>query len=469
MMCVGTHQAHAQSTWRRTYGGYGSNVGNSIRQTEDGGYVIAGSTGSFGVGGDAYLIKIDPDGLPIWSGSYGGDGVQTGVACRELADGYILAGTTSLGDHGGYDLFMVRIDDNSNVVWQRSYGTDEWDICMDLEVTSDGFVLVGTTYSGDQGDAYVVRTDLNGDTIWTRTLGGAFLDEGRGALVLSDDGIIVTGSTSVNADDADGFVSKLDADGVQTWFTTFGGDSADYLHSAVETLDGGFACSGSTKSYSDVLQVLVCKVDADGNSVWQHEYGSMGDSEAAEIQVDPNGGFAMASYNSYANAGGTDMVLFLISETGDFILGKNYGGIGDETGISLQCNPDGGYTIVGTAEEYGPGVRSIFVVRCDSTGETADDTVYEMFDPLDIVSVGSTKSPAVRLFPNPASIETRWTADRIYDHMRLVGPDGRIVRAWDGLIPNTLALSGLSSGLYNVRLWDDAGNATTIPLVIQAP
>ncbi len=442
-------------------------MGSSVSQTSDGGFIIAGSTGSFGSDGDAYVVKTDGNGLPQWTHVYGGMGIQTGVACRELSDGYIVAGTTSMGEYGSYDMFMSRIDLGGNVVWQRSYGTSAWDICNDVKVTSNGFALVGESYANNEGDAFVIRTDFNGDTLWTKMFGGPLFDEAKGVLVTNDDALVVTGTTELIAEDEDAFVTRLEPNGSQTWFKTFGGDSLDYFQSAAETSDGGFACSGGTKSYSNVKQILLVRVDANGDSLWQQEYGSMGDSEGREIKVNLNGDFAIASYNSYANAGGKDMVLFIASSTGLFLLGKNYGGLGDEVGTSLAVLPDGGYIVAGTADDYGPGIRSIYVVRSDQYGETADDTVYEMFDDTGMPDGYAHANSAVALYPNPATTECYLKSRIGLSQIQILDMQGRLLRSWSVPTPERLDLTGIPRGTYLVSALDIQGGRVVLPLEIQ--
>ncbi|MEO7081401.1 MAG: T9SS type A sorting domain-containing protein [Flavobacteriales bacterium] len=361
-------------------------------------------------------------------------------------------------------MFLIRTDLSGDVLWQRTYGTPAWDLCMDLQVTSDGFALAGTSYLNNEGDAYVVRTDFNGDTLWTRMIGGGYFDEALGVALASDNGLVVVGATTAIDDNIQAFVAKLNDDGGLAWFESFGGDSLDYFRSAVETADGGLACSGGTKSDSDVKQVLIVKVDANGNTLWQEQYGSMGDSEGREIQENANGDLAVASYNSYANAGGKDMVLFLVSSSGAFMLGKNYGGLGDEEGASLEALPDGGYIIAGTAEDYGPGLRSIFVVRCDETGETADDTVYEMFDPLAVHVQQLSSEPFC--FPNPTTGLVTLGSPASWSSMALYDATGRRLHAWSTSL-GTLDLSGLNDGAYFLRGTDRSGRIVTAPLILQ--
>src|SRR5690606_31669389 len=121
--------------------------------------------------------------------------------------------------------------------------------------------------------------------LWTRTLGGEYFDEALGVIVTSSDDIVVAGMTNTTIDDPDAVVAKGASDGSLIWSTSFGGDRIDYVHSVVETGDGGFACSGGTSSYSNVMQVFLVKVDANGDSVFQERYFDTEDSEGREIQV----------------------------------------------------------------------------------------------------------------------------------------------------------------------------------------
>jgi len=377
----------AQYSWRRTFGGFGSDECSSVRELASGGFIIAGSTGSFGQGGgDAYVLKLTPAGSIDWSRTYGDAGVQSGVSCRELADGFVIAGTTSTGSQGGYDLFLIRTDIDGNVLWERTYGSADWDICSDMELGVDGFLLCGTTYRSGGGDAFVIRTDLNGDTLWTKTWGGPFLDEALGVCALQDSGCVITGYTEVDPDglNTDAMAFKLAFDGSSVWMHQYSGDSLDYFYDAIESPDGDILCSGSTRSVSTHWQMVVERIDAAGNFLWRQFYGSTDDYEGKEIALRNNGGYAIAGYLSAFSAGGKDMYLLLTDDQGNFVLGKNYGGLNDEEAFSVDATMDGGYITAGITETYGPGIQAIYVVLGDSVGETDDDTVIEVLDPLPV-------------------------------------------------------------------------------------
>lgn len=390
LLCSSLYTAlFCQVTWRRTYGGVGMSEARSVRQTTDGGYIALGSTGSFGNGSsDIYILHLDAFGEPNWSRVYGGLGVDNGIACRELQDGYIIAGTTSLGSNGSYDMLLIRTDLQGELIWERNYGTGAWDICNSVEVLPDGFVLGGITYGGGMlsGAAFIVRTDLNGDTLWTKEFGGPYRMECNGLCVTADQGIVMAGSMETGLGYEDGFVSKLDLDGNQLWLTPIGGDSTDILRSVVEDASGNLVACGITRSGSDVAQIYLISLDAAGQYQWSQFLGNAADAGGTEIRRKLNGGFVFTGFNTL-NLGEKDMILTTTDDLGDFQLGNNYGDGHPAEGFSLDPTADGGYVVAGWAEGYGPGLRAMYVVKTDNMLQTHDLTVLPYSDPLPIEDV----------------------------------------------------------------------------------
>lgn len=386
-----------QVTWRRTYGGIGISEARSVRQTTDGGYVIAGSTGSFGNGSsDIYVLHTDALGEPDWSRVYGGLGVDNGVACRELQDGYIIAGTTSSGSNGSYDMLVIRTDLQGVPIWERNYGTSAWDLCNSLEVLSDGFVLGGISYGGgmQNGAAFIVRTDLNGDTLWTKKFGGSFRLECNGLTQTADQGIVIAGSMGTSQGSEDGFISKLDADGNQLWLTPLGGDSTDALKSVVESSTGDLVACGITRSEVDVAQIYLVGVNGGGQFQWSQFIGNTVDAGGAEIRLRMNGGYVFTGFNTL-NFGEKDMILTTTDDAGYFQFGNNYGDGHPAEGLSIDPTSDGGYVVAGWAEGYGPGQRAMYVVKTDSMGQTQSLDVVPYSDPLPVEELVLSASPTM--------------------------------------------------------------------------
>lgn len=452
--CSALADCPAQSTWRRAYGGEGSDHGRTVRALDDGGFLVAGSTGSFGTGGDVYVLRLDQDGTVIWSGYYGGMGAQTAVSCAALTDGFAVMGTTGAGSNGGYDILLLKLDTEGALVWERHIGSDEWDIGHAMEALADGFVLAGTTYGhgATAGDAWVVRTDLNGDTLWTRRFGGAGTDEALGLHVDPQGHVLVVGRTQGSAGPHDAFVARLLPDGTLDWMDTYGGDGSDQANAVTSTLDGAYVVVGTSNSHAPTAHMQLRKYAADGALVWEQVHGNEGHTEARAILERPDGGFAMAGYNSMYNAGGRDMVLFLLAPDGGWELGKNYGSMEWEEGHDLAILDDG-YIVVGASEAYGPGARGVFVVRAGTDGETADDTVYPFIDPVGIREQRGA-DPGPFLYPNPSDGALHLSAVPAAVQLRFIDMQGRVVAARD-LAPGTSTLYiDLPAGTYLVELMD---------------
>ena len=208
--------ANGHTQWSRTYGGSGSDNGCSVQQTADGGYIIAGFTNSFGAGyRDVYLVKTDASGETLWTRTYGDTNAEYGYSVRQTTNGgYVVAGSKSSGSDSQY-VYLVRTDATGDTLWTRKYGGLD-DVGNSVRQASDGgFVVAGWAYLyGLLTDFYLVRTTPTGDTMWTRTYGGASYEEGWSVGQTSDGGFVIAGSTmSFGAGAWDVYLVKTDSFG----------------------------------------------------------------------------------------------------------------------------------------------------------------------------------------------------------------------------------------------------------------
>jgi|GEM_PF-633534 len=173
--------------WNRTYGGSGKDEGYSIRQTNDGGYIIAGLTESFGVGGNIYLIKTNSAGDTIWTKNYGGSGEEFGFSVDLTDDGgYVVAGRTSSYGSGGSDVWVIKVDSLGSLLWSKTIGGANSEEASAIHQTSDGgYIVAGhtTTYTYGQLDIYLVRLGSPLGTISGYVTDAATSDSVAGASV----------------------------------------------------------------------------------------------------------------------------------------------------------------------------------------------------------------------------------------------------------------------------------------------
>jgi hypothetical protein len=184
--------------WTKTYGGDANDNAYSVQQTLDGGFIIAGYTTSFGAGSyDVYLIETNGDGDTVWTRTYGGAGADQGNSVQQTTDaGYVVAGSTDSHGAGSSDMYLIKTNAAGDTLWTRTYGGTAGDAGLCVRQTTDrGYIVVGLTrsFGAGQTDFYVVKTDSSGDTLWTRTFGAESVEVARAVRQTSDGGYMVAG------------------------------------------------------------------------------------------------------------------------------------------------------------------------------------------------------------------------------------------------------------------------------------
>jgi hypothetical protein len=255
----------------RNFGWIGADMGRSVAQTSDGGYIVAGQTGSFGAGGyDVYLIKTDAAGSKLWDQVFGGAYDDIGYSVQQTEDGgYIIAGSTDLSGSGVPDIYLIKTDTGGKQVWAKTFDLGGHDYGYSVQNTTDGgYVIAGQTEGGGGGSyAYLLKTDADGNKVWDKTYGANGGEFARSIQRTGDGGYVVAGATaSVGAGAYDVYLLKTDASGDTLWTRTFGGPESDIGYSVQAAADGGYIVSGSTISYgAGERDVWLIKTDAQGN------------------------------------------------------------------------------------------------------------------------------------------------------------------------------------------------------------
>ncbi len=195
--CLIKTDADGNRLWSRTYGGADKDEGCSVRQTTDGGYIITGYTESFGAGlSDLYLIRTNPDGDTLWTRTYGGTGYDSGNSVLQTQDGgFIITGYTSAYLAGPSTVYLIKTGANGDSLWTRTYGSNQEQMGESIQQTLDGgYIISGWTGTTAPMNpiyiTYLIKTDAVGDTLWTDTF-----DFGKGYCVqqTADGGFVVAG------------------------------------------------------------------------------------------------------------------------------------------------------------------------------------------------------------------------------------------------------------------------------------
>ena len=242
--------------WRRLIGGGGWDFASNVIQTADGGYLIAGQTASYGQGGtDGWLVRLDANGAILWQKTYGGvEGREIFSAVVERPDGTLLAcGSTASFGSGDVDMWLYSLDASGEVLWARTYGGPSEDICIGMLLDPDGFImLVGYYgYSESQAaDAWILRVRPNGTMGWKKRYGGEAEDSFQGIVRSSNGNYVVAGYTqSYGSGSGDGWAMEIDRSGRAVWQRTYGGEGEEYFGGLVATPESEYMAFGNTSSY----------------------------------------------------------------------------------------------------------------------------------------------------------------------------------------------------------------------------
>ena len=249
-----------EKTWDKAFGGALDDEASSIKQTIDGGFIIVGNTKSFGSGMyDVWLLKIDQFGGKIWDKTIGGSRDDMGDSIQETRDGgFVVAGTTGSWGNGDADALLIKIDSNGNEQWKKTFGgprseRNPWSRGWSAQQTADGgFAMLGSTNSFGSGgyDIWFIKTDANGDKIADKIYGGAYDEEG-GYLVETREGhhILIGSTRSFGSGGFDAWLIMTDQNGEKIWDQTFGSKLDDKGYSVIQTDDGSSVFAGKTTPY----------------------------------------------------------------------------------------------------------------------------------------------------------------------------------------------------------------------------
>jgi hypothetical protein len=358
-----------ESLFNQTYGGKYSEIASFAVETPDNGFMIVGSTTSYGAGdSDIWLLKINSNGVPEWNKTYGTPAYESSQYIIKTDDNaYLITGRTNYGE-GDVDLLLLKVDHEGQLLWNRTMGGagDEW--MWEIDKTSDGgYALAGRTnsYGAGLNDYWLLKTDAEGIPEWNVTLGGVEDDRARSLLITDDGGYLVHGwSRSYGAGMLDFWLVKTDQNGNPQWNKTYGGTENERGIPLINSENGGYVLAGSTVSYgAGSNDFYLVKTDVNGDMIWNETYGGESGETAGYLLNTVDGGYALVGYTESFGAGSRDLYLVLTDSEGNMFWNKTFGGPEFE-GIGFSINTlDGGYLIGGYTQSYGNGENDYFIIK----------------------------------------------------------------------------------------------------------
>ena len=359
-----------QLQWSKNYGGAEDDYAFEIEVCADG-YLIAGHTKSFGHANDNYdfyLIRIDEQGEVLWTRTYGGSQDELLFSCKQTHDGdYILSGVTQSWGLGGSDGYVLKVDRNGDSLWSKYYGGDTWDqFYCGIPTVKQGYVFTGYSSVYMQGDQlYMVGTKGDGDTSWTYKVGGDNQDYGYYVLQIMDgQDYITVGHTWSEGDESQVYLVMTDKDGYWTWTKAFGGPLEEYAIWMDVTDEPGYIIVGSTQSYghgSDDFWLV--NTDNEGTPMDTYTFGGGSSEVAVGASRDVDGDILIAGNTWSFGVQAPDMYMMKVTEDGDSIWSLSWGGQNWEYAYEIKPTLDGGYIVVGREYDVISGDNDIVVLK----------------------------------------------------------------------------------------------------------
>jgi hypothetical protein len=381
--------------WNQTYGGTNWEEAFALVQTVDGGYALAGRTGSSVVGPyDSWLVKTDADGNMQWNRTYGGTNWEEAWALVQTVDGgYALAGA----DSG--DFWLVKTEANGNAQWNQTYGGTSPDGAYALVQTADGgYALAGFTMSFGAGymDFWLVKTDASGNALWSITYGGTGYDLAFALVQTSDGGYALAGGIGSFAPTDDFWLVKTDVESGLTW-----------IDSSANTVTLYRGTTDTDWNYVRVRlwkpRTLVFVAAPSGSPPGPGEYDPWLDwNDDGKIDMKDIDRVAKAFAKSGQNVSKASLAydscwLDLRNETGEYYVithnlndtelqvdareitpgwNKTYGGTGEDWAFALVQTSDGGYALAGKTASFGAGNNDFRLVKTDASGNMTWNQTY---------------------------------------------------------------------------------------------
>ncbi len=438
--------------WQKTIGGTLQENLNSCVYDNINGFLIGGTSSSPISGdkidinrgvNDVWIIKFNINGTLEWQKTIGGNNTDGLYKIINDSDGGFILGCSSSSNISGEktedsrglnDYWLIKIDSQGNIIWQKTIGGERIDVLRSITETSDGGLLIGgysdSIISGEKTenprgilfefDYWVLKLDSNNNVEWQRTIGGDLSDRLYTVKTTTDGGYILGGESLSNISaektedcrgDFDYWLVKLDIQGDIEWQKTLGGNGLEVYADLIETIDGGFLVGGYSYSgisgdktmdnYSDFADYWIIKLNNIGEIQWQKVIGGFESDYLDSISQKPDGTTVLGG-SSHSNISGdktensrglSDFWLVLIDENGEIIGQKTIGGSAVDGVKDVLITPNGNYFVGGNSLSGISGEKT-------ETNRGQSDYWVMLLEP-DVLYVKEQLFSNLKIFPNP--------------------------------------------------------------------
>lgn len=386
--------------WSKTWGDENAEYGSSIIQASDGNYIITGDRYNYSSNNtDVFLNKFTPNGDLLWSKVWGNPAKNdsSGTVSQTNDGGYIITGSTITSDNK--DLFIAKFTANGDLSWSKTWGGSDNDTGYTIKQTNDnGYIIAGDTYSYGAGesDVLLIKFSTDGTLSWFKTWGGSGYDRAYSVVQTSDNGYAITGETELKYSDTTGYsdknilLAKFTSDGTLSWNKTIDGiNHNDHGSQIIQLANNDIVITGTI----DTANHCASKIKKNHKIAMNNATAVDGGSE-----------IAFMNNSDCANNSGTDMFLSRFSDNGNLKWIKTQQRLSDEFGNSVTQTSEGGYVVVGNIGNYEDS--DLLLVKYSSDGLIDGCAEPTCIDETNSVAVTNPSEPTPPEEPAPPAETT---------------------------------------------------------------
>jgi len=438
-------QVLSQITFEKTYGGIMHDLGLSVKEIPDEGYITVGGAYNFIPGEKVYIFRTDVYGDTLWTRYFTGTGNSVVV---DSDGGFVVCGSLYTTSD---DMLLLKLTGSGDSVWRRTFGGSLTEFGYSLQKTVDGgFIACGSTgsFGAQYQNIFLVKTDASGNPEWQKTYSGLTISEGYFVRQLPDENYLICGVTSyITGNDAPGgnsFLLKVSPTGDSIWMKTYPGDGAP---SFAITQDNGFMlCSNDWKPSPDVWDILLTRTDSAGDLIWTKTIPLSTPYNYTHWieKTGPNTFILCGSAGTYSPVHEEDALMVNLNADGDTLWTRRFGGNQPDRFYSVQQTQDDGYILSGYTESQGNGEEDLYLVKTTSAGMVGLPRLI-------------SENPFPQIYPNPAdlavTISLPHSAERSVIRVNDLQGITRITfHIYQGQNSSTLDISSLPAGVYLVNI-----------------
>ena len=482
--------ANGDTLWFKTYGNTQYDEFQDVDTTSDGGFIAVGHTWTNDFAGNVYVVRTDGNGTVIWSKEFGGaTGLSDkGYSIRETSDGgFIVCGTTATYGSGSDDVYVLKISSVGSLSWSAVIGTaGANEAGREVQQTSDGgYIVAGYTDGSGTSfyDVYLIKLNATGTVQWKKTYGGSSYDFAYTVEQTTDGGFVLGATTnSFGAGNWDAYLIKTDAAGILQWSKTYGMSGEDRVQCARQTSDGGYILCGRSSSFgAGNFDATLHKTDVNGNLQWTKGFGGGGDDQGWYVRQLSNNAYALCGYTVSFGAGVKDALMIRTDLTGlagcfqtngtnfttttpatiTSTIGNTTTGGGAITAITAVRRPSVAFNVQCASTGCTPTNSSSTLSSCITYNWVANNQTYTssgIYTTIltNVAGCDSTITLNLTINPSPA-VNAGLDQSICLGQSVMLAASGASTYSWDQNVTNGIAFSPTSTSNYTVTGTSNTG------------